>query len=136
MRVVPVPISPPPSPSRILRRAGCGCCQPGLPLTLATPDDPDTRPTPTLAETFPLPTPKSPSPVPQPGCAPGCLNQIAYNADAGNLFGSLGHYPAANHSPGTMRDIYDWDSGVYLGQIPEAAQTYNVVGNMVGAGVG
>lgn len=55
---------------------------------------------------------------------------IAYNADSGNLFGSLGHYPAANHSPGTMRDIFDWDSGVYLGKIPEAEQTYNVVGNM------
>ena len=31
---------------------------------------------------------------------------------------------------GTMRDIYDWDSGKYLGQIKEARQTYNVVGNM------
>lgn len=29
-----------------------------------------------------------------------------------------------------MRDIYDWDSGKYLGQIKEARQTYNVVGNM------
>ena len=29
-----------------------------------------------------------------------------------------------------MRDVYDWDSGVYLGQIPEASHTYNVVGNI------
>lgn len=29
-----------------------------------------------------------------------------------------------------MRDIYDWDSGKYLGQIKEARQTYNVIGNM------
>ena len=29
-----------------------------------------------------------------------------------------------------MRDLYDWDSGKYLGQIPEVRHTYNVVGNM------
>ena len=41
------------------------------------------------------------------------------------------HYPATAqpHAPGTMRSVYDWDSGVYLGDIPEASETYNVVGN-------
>ena len=29
-----------------------------------------------------------------------------------------------------MRSIYDWDSGKYLGQIKEAKETYNVIGNM------
>ena len=29
-----------------------------------------------------------------------------------------------------MRQVYDWDSGKYLGEIPEVAHTYNVVGNM------
>lgn len=29
-----------------------------------------------------------------------------------------------------MREIWDWDSGMYLGDIEEAAHTYNVVGNM------
>lgn len=29
-----------------------------------------------------------------------------------------------------MRDVIDWDSGEYLGKIPEAAHTYSVVGNM------
>lgn len=29
-----------------------------------------------------------------------------------------------------MRQIYDWDSGKHLGEIPEVAHTYNVVGNM------
>jgi hypothetical protein len=28
-----------------------------------------------------------------------------------------------------MRKVYDWDSGVYLGEISEATETYNVVGN-------
>ena len=28
-----------------------------------------------------------------------------------------------------MREIWDWDASTYLGSIPEANQTYNVVGN-------
>ena len=46
------------------------------------------------------------------------------------MFGWLYHYPAATHPDGAMRDIHDWDTGKYLGQIKEAKQTYNVVGNM------
>mmetsp|Transcript_25489 Transcript_25489/g.42541 ORF Transcript_25489/g.42541 Transcript_25489/m.42541 type:complete len:596 (-) Transcript_25489:275-2062(-) len=57
-------------------------------------------------------------------------SMIAYNADSATLFGSLYHYSAAKHAEGTMRDVYDWDTGVYLGQIKEAPETYNVVGNM------
>ena len=55
---------------------------------------------------------------------------ISYAADSHVLYGELYHYPAADHAPGEMRDIYDWDGGAYLGQIPEIAHTYNVVGNM------
>ena len=55
---------------------------------------------------------------------------ISYAADSHVLYGELYHYPAADHAPGEMRDIYDWDGGAYLGQIPEVAHTYNVVGNM------
>lgn len=43
------------------------------------------------------------------------------------------HFPAADHAPGTMRDIHDFTSGVYLGQIPEAPHTYNVVGECAAA---
>ncbi len=55
---------------------------------------------------------------------------ISYAADSHVLYGELYHYPAADHAPGEMRDVYDWDGGAYLGQIPEVAHTYNVVGNM------
>ena len=48
----------------------------------------------------------------------------AYNADSGNLYGSLGHYPAADHAAGTKRDIWDWDGSFYLGSIPEVNHTY------------
>lgn len=55
---------------------------------------------------------------------------VSYSADSYGMFGWLYHYPAATHPDGAMRDIHDWDTGKYLGQIKEAKQTYNVVGNM------
>lgn len=55
---------------------------------------------------------------------------VSYSADSYGMFGELYHYPAALHPEGAMRDIYEWDTGKYLGQIKEARQTYNVVGNM------
>lgn len=55
---------------------------------------------------------------------------ISYSADSYNLYGELYHWPAATHQPGTMLKIYEWDSGKYLGEIPQATQTYNVIGNM------
>lgn len=55
---------------------------------------------------------------------------IAYNADAAELYGSLYHYPKTDNVEGTMRKTWDWDSGVYLGEIPEVAHTFNVVGNI------
>lgn len=55
---------------------------------------------------------------------------FSYSADSYGMFAGLYHYPAAEHKPGDMRKIYDWDSNKYLGEIPEAAQTYNVIGNM------
>ena len=55
---------------------------------------------------------------------------VSYSADSYGMFGHLCHYPAARHNPGDMRPIHDWDTGRYLGSIPEVAETYNVVGNM------
>ena len=55
---------------------------------------------------------------------------VSYNADDYGMFGHLCHYPAGIHPKGTMRQIYDWDSGVYHGEIEEAPVTYNVIGNI------
>ena len=55
---------------------------------------------------------------------------ISYSADSYSLFGELYHYPAGMHKKGTMMNVYEWDTGKYLGQIEQARQTYNVVGNM------
>lgn len=43
--------------------------------------------------------------------------------------GSLGHYPAADHAPGSVREIWDWDGSFFIGTIPEVPHTFNVVGN-------
>lgn len=55
---------------------------------------------------------------------------VSYNADDYGMFGHLCHYPAGTHPKGSMRQIYDWDSGVYHGEIEEAPVTYNVIGNI------
>ena len=53
-----------------------------------------------------------------------------YNADDYGMFIGLCHYPAMKHAPGEMRKIIDWDTHVIHGEIPEAAETYNVIGNI------
>ncbi len=55
---------------------------------------------------------------------------ISYSADSYGMSGFVAHFPAATYPQGAMRDVYDWDTGVFLGQIPEARVTYNVLGNI------
>lgn len=65
-----------------------------------------------------------------PGASVDGSSMISYAADSHVLYGELYHFPAADYPEGAMRQIVDWDSGRYLGSIPEVAHTYNVVGNM------
>jgi dipeptidase len=55
---------------------------------------------------------------------------ITYTADAHTLYGELYYRPAGNYLPGTMLDVYEWDTHKYLGKIKQALRTYSVVGNM------
>lgn len=55
---------------------------------------------------------------------------ITYAADSHTLYGELYYQPAADHPKDAMRKIYEWDTGKYLGEIPEVEHTYSVVGNM------
>ncbi len=55
---------------------------------------------------------------------------ITYAADSHSLYGELYFQPAQEHPEGAMRDIYEWDTGKYLGKIPQPSRTYSVVGNM------
>ena len=54
----------------------------------------------------------------------------SYSADDYGMFQYLCHYSAAKHAKGEMRKIYDWDTNKYHGEIPEAAETYSVIGNI------
>ena len=55
---------------------------------------------------------------------------ISYAADSHVLYGELYHWPAQKWTPGSMLDVYDWDTGKFLGKIKQAEETYNVVGNV------
>lgn len=55
---------------------------------------------------------------------------FSYSADSHVLYGELYHWPAGEWPEGTMMDIYEWDTGKYLGKIKQARRTYNVVGNI------
>lgn len=55
---------------------------------------------------------------------------ITYAADSHELYGELYYWPARKHPAGTMLDVYEWDTGKYLGRIKQAAQTYSVAGLM------
>ena len=55
---------------------------------------------------------------------------ITYAADSHTLYGELYYQPAMDHPQGAMREIYEWDTGKYLGKIPQPRHTYSVVGNM------
>lgn len=57
-------------------------------------------------------------------------NMVTYAADSHTRYGTLVHYPAAQHKPGDMVQIYEWGKDRYLGEIPQITNTYNVVGNM------
>lgn len=54
---------------------------------------------------------------------------ISYSADSHELYGDMQYVAAADHQPGEMRQVIDWDSQRPLGQIPQPAHTYRVVGN-------
>ena len=55
---------------------------------------------------------------------------ITYAADSHVLYGELYHWPSKVWKKGAMMDIYEWDTGKFLGKIPQVEKTYNVVGNM------
>ena len=53
---------------------------------------------------------------------------ISYNADSYGMFGKLVYLPHEKHPKGAMRKIIDGDTNHYYGDIPEARETYAVMG--------
>ncbi|MCI5776976.1 MAG: C69 family dipeptidase [Bacteroidales bacterium] len=65
-----------------------------------------------------------------PGASADGSTICTYNADDYGMFGDLCFYPAARHGRGHLRDIVSWDTHVWTGAIPEAEETYSVIGNI------
>ena len=55
---------------------------------------------------------------------------ITYSADSHVLYGELYFWPAKDWPAGTMVNVYEWDTGKFMGKIPQKSHTYSVVGNM------
>ena len=55
---------------------------------------------------------------------------ISYAADSHQLFGELYYRPASMWKNGQMLRVNEWDTGKYLGMIPQINKTYQTVGNM------
>lgn len=55
---------------------------------------------------------------------------ISYSSDDFGMFGSLWQFKAGKYPKGTYREVYNWEDNAYLGKIPEAPVTYDVIGNI------
>jgi len=55
---------------------------------------------------------------------------ITYSADSHTLYGELYYQPAKDYPAGAMMDVYEWDTGKYMGKIKQVTHTYSVIGNM------
>ncbi len=53
---------------------------------------------------------------------------VSYSADDYGSYGYLFFAPRAKHKRGVMRPIYHYETGNYLGEIPEARETFQRVG--------
>ena len=55
---------------------------------------------------------------------------VSYNADSYGMYGNMYRHVGGIHQKDEMRSIYEWDTNKYLGDIPQAKITYNVVGQI------
>jgi dipeptidase len=55
---------------------------------------------------------------------------ITYAADSHTLYGELYFWPAADYPDGALLDVYEWDTGKFLGKIPQVKHTFQVTGNI------
>ena len=82
------------------------------------------------------------------GLAPACTNLIVSpgasengasllgdNDDSGSRHGLVTHFAGGNHVSGSQREIWHFETGHYLGSIPQPARTFNVIGHVNEAGL-
>ena len=68
--------------------------------------------------------------VATPGATTEGSSMVTYAADSHTLYGALYKQPASVNEPGAVRQIHEWDTGRYLGDIEEVPATYATIGNM------
>lgn len=64
------------------------------------------------------------------GASVNGATMISYAADSHVLYGELYLTQAKDHPAGSWLEIYEWDTGKYLGRIRQVPHTFSVVGNM------
>lgn len=52
---------------------------------------------------------------------------ITYAADSHTRYGTIGFFPAADHKPGDLCEVYHYENGKLMGTIPEVAHTFSVI---------
>lgn len=55
---------------------------------------------------------------------------VSYAADSHQLYGALYSTKGGKHKQGAMLRVTEWDSGRYLGEIPQVSVTYSTIGNI------
>ena len=55
---------------------------------------------------------------------------VSYSADSHQLYGCLYKHNTTKYKAGAMLAVNEWDTGKYLGDIPQVAQTYSTLSNM------
>ena len=55
---------------------------------------------------------------------------VSYSADSHQLYGCLYKHNATKYKAGAMLAVNEWDTGKYLGDIPQVTQTYSTLSNM------
>ena len=65
-----------------------------------------------------------------PGASADGSTYITYAVDSHEFYGELIPTPARIHREGAMREVWEWDTGEFLGRIPQPRETYSVIGHM------
>ncbi len=64
------------------------------------------------------------------GASKDSSTMITYAMDSHELYGKVAYRPAGLHLPGTMRDLFDGETGKFLGRVKEEPFTYARVGHI------
>lgn len=78
----------------------------------------------------PAPSPACTNVLVTKGASADGSNMISYAADSHALYGELYFTPAASWDKGSRLRVTEWDTGKYMGTIPQASETFQTMGNM------